>query len=71
MAKQKSSFISDVSYDAQRKDLSISMKTGSTYIYTPVPQDIAEFFDTYNSKGEAYNTLIKRNKAFKCMRVLK
>lgn len=71
MAKQKSSFIKDFKYNPNRQDLHVQMLNGSEYVYHPVTPKFHEFINTYNSKGEAYNTCIKRNKALTSMKVLK
>lgn len=70
MAKVKSSFISNVSYNEARQDLHITMKNGKEYVYTPVTKKFYDFFNSYSSKGEAYNACIKRNKALTAFKVV-
>lgn len=68
---KNSSFIASMDYNEARQDLKVSMKNGSEYVYTPVTAKFWEFIQSYNSKGEAYNAVIKRNKALTSYKLLK
>lgn len=70
MAKVKSSFIAEMKHDEVRQDLTIKMKTGAEYIYTPVSKKFYDFIQSYESKGEAYHACVRHNKALTALKIV-
>ena len=54
----KSSALSSLTYDENRKDLTVKFKSGKLYVYTPVSQ---QFFNKH----------IKNNEALTCLKLIK
>lgn len=56
-----SSFIDEVQYDADNHTVLISMRRGSSYEYDDVSDREANQLLNANSKGRAYNAVIRNN----------
>lgn len=62
------SFISSVSYNAERKQLKILFKEGKTYTYFNVSQNIVNKLLKAKSKGRFFSKNIQRNFAYRAGR---
>jgi hypothetical protein len=51
--------ISSTAYDAASKVLKVSFGSGEVYEYTGVPQEVVDLLGKAESKGKAFNDLIK------------
>lgn len=67
---RKSKVVKSFNYDESRLDLGIQFDNGKEYIYTPVSKPLAESFAESKSKGKFFNSYIKDNVAFTCMKVV-
>jgi len=59
----KSSVTKSLTYDENRKDLTVVFKSGKIYIYTPVSQQFFNKLNNAESKGAFFNLHIKNNEA--------
>ena len=59
MNNTKSSLISNVSYDAAAKKLTVSMSKGQTYAFTGVPQNIVTELTNASSQGRVFNQKVR------------
>ena len=67
----KSSVIKSLTYDENRKDLSVSFKSGKLYVYTPVSQQFFNKLQNAESKGKFFNKNIRDNEALTCLKLIK
>jgi len=67
----KSSVIKSLTYDENRKDLTVSFKSGKLYVYTPVSQQFFNKLQNAKSKGRFFNKNIKNNEALTCLKLIK
>lgn len=54
-----SSVLANVEYNKKNKLLFITFKSGKTYIYCNVPEEVWKAFKDAESKGKFFNTYIK------------
>ena len=54
-----SSVLANVEYNKKNKLLFITFKSGKTYIYYNVPEEVWKAFKDAESKGKFFNTYIK------------
>lgn len=59
MIKVQSSTISEIGYDAANRIMTVKFKTGATYEYLEVPQEIYDFVANADSVGKALNAEVK------------
>lgn len=68
---QKSSALNSLTYDENRKDLTVKFKFGKLYVYTPVSQQFFNKLTNAKSKGKFFNQHIKNNEALTCLKLIK
>lgn len=61
-----SSTIDSSTYDFEEKELYISFKSDTVYLYQNVSKEIYESFRDSDSQGKALNSLIKQNTDIIC-----
>lgn len=61
----ESSNIDAIGYDTEAAELWIQFKSGSTYIYTSVPEAVAGELELAASKGSYFNRAIKPTYQFR------
>jgi len=59
MIKVNSSTISEIGYDSSRQIMTVKFKSGATYEYLEVPQNIFDFVAEAESVGKALNAEVK------------
>jgi hypothetical protein len=59
MSNTKSSLISNVSYDAAAKKMTVSMSKGQTYAFTGVPQNVVTELTNATSQGQFFNQNVR------------
>lgn len=59
MIKVNSSTISEIGYNSASQILTVKFKSGATYEYLDVPQEIYEFVANAESVGKALNVEVK------------
>jgi hypothetical protein len=67
----KSSVIKSLTYDENRKDLSVNFQSGKLYVYTPVSQQFFNKLQNAESKGKFFNKNIRDNEALTCLKLIK
>ncbi len=67
----KSSVIKSLTYDENRKDLSVNFQSGKLYVYTPVSQAFFNKLTNAESKGRFFNKNIRDNEALTCLKLIK
>jgi hypothetical protein len=67
----KSSVIKSLDYNNDRKDLTVSFKSGKLYVYTPVSQQFFNKLQNAESKGKFFNKNIRSNEALTCLKLIK
>lgn len=60
-----SSNVRSVGYDPETQDLIVTFKTGSSYIYSGVPEELAVSLAMAPSVGQMLNSEIKPNYGFR------
>lgn len=62
-AELDSSVINNVVYDSKSHKMLVNFKSGSSWEYNEVPEDVFEAIIHINSSGAAFNALVRNNKA--------
>jgi hypothetical protein len=67
----KSLALDSLTYDENRKDLTVKFKSGKLYVYTPVSQQFFNKLTNAESNGRFFNKHIKNNEALTCLKLIK
>jgi len=62
-----STAIANIKYDDRRNRLTVTFVTGRIYEYVDVPSEVAESFQSANSKGTFFNIYIRDRYDFREM----
>lgn len=66
-----STAIDKLTYDSERKDLSVKFNSGKLYVYTPISNEFFNKLKNADSIGKYFNKNIKNNEALTCLKLIK